>query len=491
MNAKNAMPQTIQEMTNYTLTENCAKTHASTLSDCLDLFATIGALRHQSEEEISLRFMRAHAEDATLAMKTLFFARDIRGGLGERRTFRVLLKWLAQECPASLRKNLALVPEYGRFDDWLALLDTPLEGEMLALLKTRFDQDITACEQSEAPSLLGKWLPSANASNQQTKQHAKRVAKALGVSEKAYRQALSMLRSRIRIIENNLRTQDYSFDYEKQPSRAMLKYRQAFNRNDGERYQAFMEKVKKGEAKLNTSALTPYDLVLPILRNNVAEKDRESLQVSWQSLEDFTSGENALCVVDGSGSMYAYDNPIPAAVALSLGIYYAQRNQGAFHNQFITFSENPRLVTIKGQDVYEQVRYCERYNEVANTNIQRVFELVLDAALRHKASPKEMPKTLYIISDMEFDCCAADADVTNFQYAKALFESHGYPLPQVVFWNVASRNTHQPVLMNEQGVALVSGFTPRLFQMLAKGDLNPMRFMLETLNAPRYAAIAA
>jgi len=213
--------------------------------------------------------------------------------------------------------------------------------------------------------------------------------------------------------------------------------------------------------------------------------------VTWNAQEDFTNGENALVVVDGSASMYGGARPLPAAIALSLGIYFAERNKGIFHNHFITFSCNPRLVEIKGADILDRVRYCHDFNEVANTNIQKVFELILDAAVKNKVSQAELPSTLYFISDMEFDSCSEDAGMTNFEYARDLFVRNGYTLPKVVFWNVQSRNRHQPVTQNEQGVALVSGSTPRIFSMITSGNLSPYAFMLEVLNSERYANIIA
>ena len=196
-------------------------------------------------------------------------------------------------------------------------------------------------------------------------------------------------------------------------------------------------------------------------------------------------------VIDGSGSMYSPLQPRPAAVALSLGIYFAERNTGAFKNHFITFSEKPQLVEIKGKDIWETVNYCHKYNEVANTNIQKVFELILRAAVKNKVPQSEMPSTLYIISDMEFDYCTKGADLTNFEYAKKIFAEAGYQLPRVVFWNVASRTKQQPVTRNEQGVALVSGCSPRIFGMLSSGNLSPMGYMLDILGTERYAKIAA
>ncbi|MBQ3398508.1 MAG: DUF2828 family protein [Synergistaceae bacterium] len=480
------MLKQLKEEANYTLTENLALTHKSTLSDCLDLFATIGALRNSHPGEIITRFMRAFTEDRDMAAKIAFYGRDIRGGLGERRTFRVILQWLAENSPSTISKNISLIPEYGRYDDILELLGTKCEQSALSLIASQLKSDM----DSESPSLLAKWLPSVNASSSETRQKALAVAKTLGMSLKDYRQTLSKLRAKLKIIENNLRTKDYTFDYSKQPSKAMFKYRAAFSRNDNERYMAFLDDVSAGKATLHTGTLTPYEIIRPILDTGLNADEINAINTTWNAQEDFTNGENAIVVVDGSGSMYGGRNVSPISVALSLGIYFAERNKGEFHNHFITFSMTPQLVEIKGANIYEKVKYCASFNEVANTNIQAVFELILSTAVKHNVPQSELPSTIYIISDMEFDYCN-NADITNFDYAKKIFAEHGYKLPNVVFWNVESRNTQQPVTMNEQGVTLVSGASPRVFAMIKSGNLSPMSFMLDVLNSERYRNITA
>ena len=485
------MLEHLKNEANRTYTENGAVTPATTYSDCLDLFATIGALRSAGDQEILGRFVRAFTEDPDLAMKTLFFARDVRGGLGERKVFRVCLQWLAHNAPYSAKKNIPYVAEFGRWDDLLSLLGTPCEKDTLELIKKQLETDLESMDMGDETSLLAKWLPSVNASNAQTVQYAKRIARFLGMTDATYRKTLVKLRSHIRIIENSLREKDYSFDYAKQPSKAMFKYRKAFSRNDGERYGEFMSKVSRGEAQLHTGTLAPYEIIKPFFVSKVSDQEAAAIDATWNAQEDFTVGENALVVIDGSGSMYGYGEPMPATVALSLGIYFAERNTGAFHNHFITFSEKPQLVEIKGETILEKVRYCHNYNEVANTNIQKVFELILRAAVKNKVPQTEMPSTLYIISDMEFDYCAEGADITNFEYAKKIFAEAGYQLPKVVFWNVQSRNQQQPVTQNEQGVALVSGCSPRIFNMLKSGILSPLGYMLDILGGERYQRIAA
>lgn len=219
------MLQYLKNEANLTHTENGAVTYLSTQSECLDLFATIGALRRESDEEITNRFLRAYAENADLAMKMLFFARDIRGGIGERRAFRTIIKWLAANEPQSLEKNLSYIAEYGRYDDLLPLMGTSCENKVLSLVKMQLESDCAALEAGDTVSLLAKWLPSVNASNEDTIRQAKRIARALNMNDAQYRKTLSALRAKISIIENKLRVKDYTFDYAKQPSKAMFKYR--------------------------------------------------------------------------------------------------------------------------------------------------------------------------------------------------------------------------------------------------------------------------
>jgi hypothetical protein len=488
----------LKKQANRTRTENGAATYITTESDCLDLFAAIGAIRDESDEKILMRFDRAFAENKDLAVKTLFFARDIRGGLGERGVFRKIIRGMAFDRTASVLKNIWAIPEFGRYDDLLTLLDTPAKDAVIAYIKEQLSADIEALANDKAVSLLGKWLPSVNAHNADTVRFGKMIAKSLKMSEADYRKTLSALRARIAIIENNLRNRDYTFDYGKQPSKAMMKYRKAFLRNDGERYIDFLSKVERGETKINAKTLYPYEIIRPVIDSlckrgsRLTADERRSLDITWRSQPDFGNGENALVVIDGSGSMYNGCEPMPASVALSLGVYFAERSTGAFHNHFITFSNSPRLVEIKGEDIYEKIKYTVGFGEIANTNIQKVFDLILTTAVKNKLPQSQLPATIYIISDMEFDDCAANADITNFEYAKKLYRHYDYKLPNLVFWNVASRNIQQPVTKNDRGVVLVSGATPRVFAMLEKTeDFSPYAFMEETLGNERYAKISA
>lgn len=496
------MLKELKNEANRAYTENGALTNRSTQSDCLDLFATVGALRRQSEDEIIARFTRAFSENRDLAVKTLFYARDVRGGLGERRVFRVIIGWLAQNEPATLKKNIKYFAEYGRFDDLLCLLHTKCEGEAVRVIKEQLDKDMSSLKKGEDVSLLAKWLPSENTSSNAARENARYLMQKLGCTERRYRKTLVALRDKIRIIENNLRERDYTFDYSKQPSRAMKKYRAAFYRNDGERYNEFLQKVVSGEVKLHADTLYPYELVLPYIHDrfwganksfmrDITEEEKQYLNATWKSLPHFGTDENALAVVDTSGSMYWSDPPLPAAVALSLGLYFAEHNKGAFANHFIEFSNTPQLIELKGETFADKLRYACTFNEIGSTDLEAVFDLVLNAAVRNNVPQDELPKKLVIISDMEFNSCIYNADATNFDNARRKYAAHGYDLPEIVFWNVESRNRNLPVTMNENGAALVSGCTPRIFQMV-EGDLStPYELMLEILSAERYEKISA
>lgn len=485
----------LEKEANISYTENGAVTNASTMSDCLDLFATIGAMRNAPEKEIINRFVRAYTEDSDIAMKILFFGRDVRGGVGERRVFRVITKWLAENRPDSLRKNIKFIPEYGRFDDLVFLVGTACEKDALNVIGEQLEKDLSSKGKI---SLLAKWLPSVNASNSQTIVKAKRIARYLNMSDAQYRKTLVKLRKKLSIIENNLREKDYTFDYSKQPSKAMFKYRKAFLRNDNRRYYEFLQAVSTGEKQLNTGTLAPYEIVKNALdpkgwgfNSRLTKQEKASLNATWNALPDFCNNKNALAVVDTSGSMYCYANAMPAAVALSLGLYFGERNTGVFHNRFIEFSSRPKLIEIKGKTFTDRLEYLCTFNEVADTNLEAVFNLILQTAVKNHVSQEELPETLYLISDMEFNCCVGNASLTNFENAKRQFEKYGYKLPQIIFWNVASRKLNQPVTQNEQGVALVSGCSPRLFSMVSSGEITPFAVMTEILHSRRYARICA
>ena len=484
-----------------TLTENGALTLAGSGSKCLDLFAAIGAWRSKEPEYIEDNFAEAFKEDKLLALRILFFARDVRGGLGERRTFRVILQWLARSCPQVLRANLQYVPFFGRFDDVLELLDTELRPDVTALIKEQLEADLKALEENKPISLLGKWLPSSNTSSKKSVRYANRIAKELGWKISDYRKTLSRLRRAIDIVETYICKSQYTFDFAKLPGQALKRYNRLFLRKDKERYSAYLQSVGSGEAKMNTGTLLPCDIVYRIMQmfwGNGGQAEREAeraaLDTMWKQLPDFTNSGNNIAVVDTSGSMTCHcagnSSMRPIDVAVSLGLYFAEHNTGCFHNAFLTFSAQPSLIKVEGNDIYAKVQKCLKANWGNNTDVQAVFNVILKAALAKKAPQEELPQTIFIISDMEFDDCTRNASVTNFEQAKCAYERSGYKLPSVVFWNVCARNKQVPVNRNEQGAALVSGYTPRLFaQIFDIAGKTPMDLMLEIIGAQRYQCI--
>lgn len=483
----------LKQENNLTYTENGAMTHSTSGNNCLDLFFRAGAMRTADEKDISDTVIRAYAENSEKTMKIVFYTRDVRGGLGERRFFRTAIKTLSGFAPEAVKRNILYFAEYGRFDDLLILLGTSCESEAVAEIKKQLDSDIEAMNNNETVSLLAKWLPSVNATSAETKATGKKLSRLLGMNEKKYRHTLSSLRKYIDIIENRMRVSDYTFDYSKQTSGAMFKYRKAFIRNDNERYTSYLESVQNGEEKLNTSTLYPYEIVRRCYNDDIGRAEKKSLAVTWDNLPAYgNSDENAIAVIDTSGSMTwsNYSSVRPIDVALSLGIYFAEHNTGRFANHFITFSESPRLIEIKGRDIYEKVRYCHTFSEIANTDLEAVFNLILTTAVKNKVPQKELPSKIYIISDMEFDYCIEGGNSTPlFNAMKTKYENYGYKLPDVIFWNVESRQSNMPVNISDTGATLVSGFSPVVFDMAISGELSPETIMEQVLSSERYAVI--
>ena len=487
------MIEFLTDESNRAYTENGALTNRTSGDYCLDLFFGAGAMRNASEEDIARAVTRAYAEDSVKTLKIVFFARDVRGGLGERRFFSVAVRTLAAIAPDAVNRNARYFAEYGRFDDLLALLGTQCENAAFGIIEEQWRSDLAAYEREEPISLLAKWLPSVNATSEKARRTARRVAQRLKLSERDYRRTLSKLRRYLDIIENRLRERDYTFDYGKQTSGAMFKYRKAFSRNDRERYSEYLRGVIDGTMEMHADTLFPYQIVRGCFSYALSEQDKLSLDAAWRSLPVYGEMGNALAVIDGSGSMdfSRYGNVRPIDAALSLGIYFAEHNKGAFANHFITFSETPRLVEIKGSDIAEKANFCATFNEVANTNLEAVFELILSAALRNNVPQSELPECLYIISDMEFDGCVIGGNsLTLFSAMEKRYADCGYKLPEVVFWNVNCRPDNVPVTKSTTGAALVSGFSPAIFDMMAGGEISPELVMNSIINSERYKMIS-
>ena len=505
MNALQAMKMQL----NVARTENGDLAYKSTGSACLDFFSLCGGMR-RNLEDLDKLFAKAYAENPVVAIKILFYMRNIRGGLGERNSFRVLLKELAKFYPEMAKQIVYAVPEYGRWDDLLVLLDTPVKDDAIALIKSQIEKDKEAMDKGKDPStgsgtvsLLGKWLPSINTSSKESVASAKIIMAALGMKAVEYRKLCSALRKEIKILEDNLRRKDYTFDYSKQPSQAMLRYKKAFMRNDEERYKSFLnkvveqaEKLARGEeipeeerVKLNTKTLYPYQIVAPFMdgwsgARYLPDEKALPLEASWKALDRGSFDSKTIVVRDGSGSMYGSGDFAAINIATSLALLFAEQLDGAYKNSFITFSSEPRLIQVpENADTLEKkLNFISKYDDCSNTDIGKVYRLILDVAKSGNVPKEEMIERVLIISDMEFDYCAEG--VSTFEFYKKEFEAAGYELPEIVFWNVEARDTHLPVTMNEKGVKLVSGASANIFADVVSGDLKvvtPYEFMLQML----------
>ncbi|MBL1225496.1 DUF2828 family protein [Enterococcus sp. BWR-S5] len=486
----------LKKMFNITKTENGAYTLKSSLNALVDLFALGGSYRLKSEQEVLALFYEAFRQDKDLAMKTLFYLRDIRGGQGERRFFRIVLLDLAVNEPATVRQLLPYIPEYGRWDDVLALLSTPLKEEVLTVVTRQFQEDKKQFEAGQPISLLAKWLPSVSVKSKERKGQLMLLLKAWNMNQAVYRKMLSRLRQSLNLLETKLSECDYeAIDYQKLPSVAGMKYRQAFYRNDMERYMAFLEQLKTGSARINAAALYPADIVGKILQSRDVAEHRELYNGMWANLPDYIGDrtENSLAVVDVSGSMTGK----PMEVAIALGIYLSERNHGEFKDYFMTFSEEPQLCALEGKDFVEKVQNLSRASWGYNTNLEKVFTVILSAAKKARFSQEQMIDKLYIISDMEFDAavCGRNRNYsreTLFKKLKAMMSRAGYQMPEIVFWNVNARQQQLPVSAQEEGVKLVSGYSPSLFKdLIEDATISPEEFMLKVITSERYEPIKA
>jgi len=490
------MLNNLKKSFNETTTTNGDKAYKSTNSHVLDLFSKGGAVRYHGEDTHKSLVSKALAEDVQLTLRTLFYLRDVRGGQGERAIFRNGVKEIARTNPDSLRKNLKLFSEYGRFDDLLVLLDTSLVDDVIEVISNQLNEDLISSSKGENVSLLAKWLPSENASSKKTKELAKIVRKGLKMSPKEYRKTLSSLRKEIDILETKITEKKYDeVEYDKIPSVAGMKYRQAFFRNDFERYDEFLSSLSKGEKKINAATLYPYDIVSKIMGQSffhyqtkeVGDAETKLYQGMWDNLPNFLDGEeDSLVMADVSGSMYGQ----PINVSISLAMYIAERNKGAFHNHFMTFSSSPELVEIVGNDIVSKVQNISNADWGYNTNLESALLKVLDVAVKDNLPQSELPKKFYIISDMQFDQATVFGESVK-NSVKKKYELAGYEMPVIVFWNVNGSST-SPATQNEQGVVLVSGLSPSIMKFAMNCEkFTPYDFMLEVINSERYQAITA
>ena len=500
---------------NYTLTENGAVTHTTTRSDLLDMFAMGAAMRKRTDEDVILMFRKAFDENPSYALKCLFYIRDVRGGQGERRFFRVCMKDLATYNTEAAMRNLRHVPEYGRWDDLYIFVGTPLEAAALNFMKEQLALDI----QCNTPSLLAKWLKSENTSSAESRRLAAITRKAMGMNHKQYRKTLSVLRARINVLERLMSENRWDeIEFDKIPSKAGMIYKNAFARHDIEReksikeVQTYAEFAKDTTKKVNAKTLYPYECVEEAAKimgsthwgsrhSNMNDTNRLMVNKYWDNLTDYFNGAslNALAVVDTSSSMWG----TPVYVATSLGMYCAEKCNGPFAGHYVSFSQNPRLVKVEGVDFCDKVDRIIRTDLCENTDIEKTFDMLLDTAIRNGCSQEDLPQNIIIISDMEFDRArgygrtydwATRTYKTNNASPETLMEgiarkwaNYGYKMPHLIFWNVDARQNNIPMLGNGP-ISYVSGFSPSIFQTIMTGKTG-YDLMMEKLNSERYAVI--
>lgn len=495
--------------TNFTYTENGALTHKSTTSALLDMFAMGAAYRTRSEADCILLFKNAFEENPAYALKCLFYIRDCRGGQGERRFWRVCMKWLAKENSEAAKRNLRHIPTFGRYDDLYIFVGTPLEEAALNFIKEQLALDV----QCKTPSLLAKWLKSENASSKETRKLAMKTREYLGMTHKQYRKTLAILRERINVLERLMSAGKWDeIEFDKIPSRAGMIYKNAFARHDIERMkedkniQSYADFAKDTTTKVNAKTLYPYECVAEATKLcsfsywsnggiRVGQNDTTRLMVNkyWDNLADYfdKASFNGLAVVDTSGSMTGFEASAPINVAISLGLYCAEKAKGPFANHYISFASRPQLIKTEGVDFVDKVYRIYKTNLVDNTNIEATFDLLLNTAITNRCSQDEIPQNLIIISDMEFDSargyCRHDDTKTLMERIEEKWNNYGYKMPNLVFWNVQARQNNIPMKVKD-GVSFVSGFSPSIFQQIMSGK-TAFDLMYEVLNQERYSVI--
>lgn len=498
-----------------TLTENGANAFATSGKKLLDLNFAVSSLRGASAAEISKMFQDAFFEQPLLATKWLFFARDCRGGMGERRLFKICFNWLAASKPALAKSLIPIAAEYGRFDD---LLDCSLEKDvwdsLVDFIAAKLKDDMTNAAAGKPTSLLAKWLPSCNTSSPKTRALAKKIRIALGMSEKQYRKTLSMLRSKTHVVEVDASAGNWSaIDYNTVPSLANLKYKNAFMKHDAQRRSEYLKALVNlaPNVKINAAAAFPCDIVSKYVNESSKGWSRKTffedatLEAMWKALPDYVAGNkdgSTMCVIDSSGSMEAFvgtSRMTALDVANSLGVYFSEKLTGPFKDKFITFSESPKYIDLSNaKTLADKLTIAYRHSEVANTDLKKTFMLILKTAIDNNLKQEDLPSTLLILSDMNFDqgsygYSAYDADkCALMKEISDEFAKHCYTVPRCVWWNIiggVGRKAPIPIQQMKNGCALVSGFSPSIAKMIFSAKLDPYDVLVDALNVERYKPI--
>lgn len=480
----NFMDNLIKE-NNKTQTDNGDLAYRSTLNENLDFFGSAGTLhveKNNFDNEVYTLYKDAYQEDSELALKNALYYRDIKNGTGRREGFRQILVYLANKSPKDFERVMKLVPEYGRYDDLTSIVFNINNEESLSILNAfiskTFFEDLENVD-SKNITLLGKWMPSANSKVSQTRNLGLYWARALELSERNYRKALSKLRSAINIVETKLSNRDYTFDYSKLPSRALMKYTEAFKNNDSVRYQEFVDELSSNPATVANKVenLYPYEVIRKL------RGDKKMAEALWEAYPKDSIEGNVIVVRDGSVSMYSGRNPYvtPIEISDSMAIYTAERLTGKFKDRFITFSSRPELVDLKNySSLEEKINKLHNYCDIADTNIDKTMKLIFDSS---KGLPLEdQLDTILIISDMQFNSHRYSVSQSVMDKWKAEFKAADLKWPEIVYWNVNDSKISFPT-SEFDNVKLVSGFSKSILEdVMNNNTKNAVEFMLEVLS---------
>jgi hypothetical protein len=472
-----------QKSAEISRTENGMKAWAQTDSSVLDLFGKIGSARGV---DLTKDFSAALAEDENLAIRVLLWARDVRGGAGERGQFRSLLRVLEKHNPELAGKIMSKVPELGRWDDLFAYQDPINRKNALRMY---------ADALMNGDGLAGKWTPrlvsskKTNSANKLEKlKNANDLRKFMMLSPKEYRQILV---GSTRVVEQLMCAKRWDeINFSHVPSLASARYQKAFGRNASEKYSEYIRELQKPveerdrKVRVNSGAVYPYDVIKSLEKGNAAVADAQ-----FDALPNYVGDAKILPMVDVSGSMYTplAGNTNALAVAISLGLYLSHHTSSDFRDMFLTFSGNSKIQTLKGS-------LSQKYNQLSsadwgmNTNLHSAFSEVLRVAKAGNVSSENMPETILILSDMNYDACVQHDD-SALQMIQRKYHEAGYKMPNIVFWNLTARNDHTPVKTNDKGAALVSGFSPAIMATVLGADpeeFTPWKMMMNTIMNDRY-----
>ena len=498
--------EAMENKSNWKVTENGAPARTTTGDNLVDLFAVIGAMREREESDIISMWENAYREDAELAVRMIFYAGDIRGiGLGERRTFRILIKHLANTHPSIMRKNIVNIPYYNRWDSLYELVATPCEREMWDLVRMQWLEDYGNMMHNKPISLMAKWLASVNASSKKTCMLGRKTARELYLSESMYRRALSKLRAYLKVVEKSMSAQEWdTIEYSTVPSYAMKNYSQAFARHDKDRFSDYKESLERkiadgtiSQKDIKSATLYPYDLVRKYTgadlsnfwsrRSCIGPYDTIT-EAQWKALPDYLDEEaNVIVMADVSGSMYS-PNYQPISASLGLALYFAERNKGIYHNKYMTFTDRPSFLTInENVSLHDRLIQAWGLGIGYSTNLERAFMYILDTAIENNVKPEEMPKALVVVSDMEIDPFFRGYGLDFLEEMARRFRNAGYSIPRILLWNVSAKSNTFHAKSTNPNVVFASGYSASAFTSVIKGiTKTAYEVMRDTLMDAQY-----